>query len=158
MDFDKILPLILIALWYIFKGGKKNQKKSVVQDMEERAEEFQQKASSQNKPPQSSKKPSSLQDILEELVGEDIPIPKTHFQTRKDRPKPKRYENPEPESLETLDPIIENQEKERAAKRAEMIKKYEEMSKSEAEDLDEEAFDLRQAIIHQTILERPYKD
>jgi|GEM_PF-5347521 len=150
-DLKEILPLVLIALWYIFKGGKKKTKKQV----SEQYEDYQESQAPQAQP---NKKPSSLEDILEELMGESKPKPSFQQQAKPTPSKPvtPKYKE-EADSLETLDPIIENQETEKKRQaRHDFIEAYEkEQNVEEGQQTD---FDLRQAIIHQVILDRPYKD
>ena len=160
MDLEKILPLILIALWYIFKGGKKKDKKSVA----ERIQEFEQKVApndSAQSTPQATKKPSSLQDILEELIGEPKAQPKVELEVEAEQPASRKrfVHTPSDHSVtsDKKDSIFDNYDRDRAAAKAsELISRYDEENREEK--MEESDFDLRQAIIHQAILERPYID
>lgn len=155
-ELEKILPLVLIALWYIFRGGRKKNKRQAPQQFEQDAQE---QAQPTNKPP--SSKPTSLQDILEELMGEEKakkpappyqqPAPKAESLERE------RTYATEADTLETLDPIYENyDDSEKAKETRDFLKDYDAAQKERAGEAVD--FDLRQAIIYQAILERPYKD
>ena len=158
-DLEKILPLILIALWYIFRGGKKKVKKQEPNRFEESQHE---EAAPANRAPD-QKKPNSLQDILEELMGEEKAKTTKTFEQPVNKPKPEPKKKPvakpsyttEADSLETLNAKFEKMEQKSKETRS-FIKDYEESQ--EAEDSEHADFDLREAIIHQAILERPYKD
>lgn len=151
-DLEKILPLIIVALWYIFKGGKKKEQAAPENEHEEAVRKS---TPSQARP--KSKPKNNLQDILEELLNEANPekIVRETFQTAQEEPSPSKYQRAEPPK-----PTKNDEEDLKAQlKRQEIIANFEKEQKLASEELyDEEAFDLKQAIIHQAILDRPYKD
>jgi hypothetical protein len=153
-DLDKILPLILIALWYIFKG-KKKPKKAVSENY---AEDQQSEQEPQNRAPKG--KATSLQDILEELMGEEKAKKAPSFQQQAP-PVVKKQAPPEKKPVErSVKPRVQAEsDKRKAEELAKLIRSYDAQNTGDdSMDLDEEDFNLREAIIHQVILERPYKD
>jgi hypothetical protein len=152
-DLDKILPLIIVALWYIFRGKKKPKKNVAPIEYEQEQDE------APNRAP-SGGKSNSLQDILEELMGEEKARSPQSFKKPQAKAAPQQKQEPIAEpARETYAERQSKKSKAKAEDLARLIKAYEQNENdSEQGEHSDEDFDLKQAIIHQVILERPYKD
>ncbi|MCB9262362.1 MAG: hypothetical protein H6607_08315 [Flavobacteriales bacterium] len=128
MDIEKLLPLILIALYYLFGKKSSDEKKKAPKPV------------AQKRPTASSKPQKTLEDIIRELSGQ--PEEKESKPAERKKIKHTHEADIPMESLETkkyVRPRIESKSTRR-------------VMAEEAEEID---FDLQQAVINDAILNRP---
>ncbi|MFY0644048.1 MAG: hypothetical protein JXR19_06245 [Bacteroidia bacterium] len=131
-NFFELLPFIIGILYFVFGRGKKTKETS----------------KPRKRQPQPTKNTPSLEDILKELTGESS------------QPTPKEVV-PEVvlEPIEPEEPVYEDtivHDADTGPSIDEIRKKLQEEKKLEVQDRVMD-FDLRQAIINETVLNRPYQ-
>jgi hypothetical protein len=140
-DFLKFIPIALYVLYKIFGERKKTEQSPL-------------NTPSKPKRKSPSQNTTSLEDILRELSGEMKPEPKQVIQ--KTEAKSNKIEIVD-HQFDTL-PAYEHHARvaKNTTKERQQVNRIKSLDDEEYEEiLDAEAFDLRQAIIAQTILVRP---
>ena len=140
----KFLPIVLYVLYRLFSGGKKKQPRPKPQKRK------------QDRPKRTTTSTPSLEDILRELSGE--PAKKVEAQPEP-RPKPKLKRTRRPIEIEdhSKEILVDyNHDADTGPDIKTIRQELDEergIKKSESSDVE---FDLRQAIINDAILNRPY--
>ncbi len=147
-DFIEIIAFVIGLFWFIFRSNKKKEEKA--KDKRQAAPQRQRQARPQ---PTSSapQKEESLEDIFREIIRQQQGSPSPP-------PKPKIIEVKEEET-----PFHLTKRKASRTRKEEKVPKVvlEEDEKYEPamiERVQGKYVDLRQAIIHEAILKRPYQD
>lgn len=139
-NFFELLPFIIGILYFVF-GGRKKKKDS---------------PKPRHQKPKTPESTTSIEDILRELTGETKATPKPKTQAAPVKQTPDVKEKP----LETISPEITYNADGDYAHSSEKMKEREiidfvELEKS-SEDSSSIDFDLRQAVIYDAVLNRPY--
>ncbi len=139
MDLIELIPIILVALYYIFRPGKKQ------------GEQGQGREHETGRETQSEQR--SLEDIIREVM-EGKPRPKPVYKEPKLEPVPEPVEEPEvvPGIYESYTGVLDNEKNSRSNNKLDLKVRLEHTEDEE----DEIEFDLRQAVINETILNRPW--
>ena len=139
MDLIELIPIILVALYYIFRPGKKQGEHDKGRERETGGEQ------------QSGQR--SLEDILREVM-EGKPRPKPVYKEPKPKPVPEPVYEPEeiPDIYESYTGVFNKEKNDQSGKKLDLTVKLE-ITEDEEDEID---FDLRQAVINEAILKRPW--
>lgn len=139
---EELIYLAVVVGWFLLNAYKKSQAKK-----QQEAERPQRRNAEEEYAPDEA---STVEDLLRQLMGEETrppePVKVAPAPPPRDEPKPfLTYDAPKAERPASL-------KQERAAKKAQNSSAGSRTTFAEPQ----ESFDLREAIIHQAILQRPY--